>query len=188
MRQLLGPKQGNNEEQISHSAHNRHSINWAKQIISLNMTFGRVTSRFALLIEMKWSLPMCMEHLSFWWFILAYPILQPHFCTLMNKVFKEFLDKFIITYLDDIIVYSQTFEKHVNYLWTIFKVLNENTLFVKRKKCHFAPTKIWFLGHWNGKDSIRMDKSRYKLWWTGKHQRRYQSWDPSLVSSTIIST
>ncbi|KAJ8511859.1 hypothetical protein OPV22_002293 [Ensete ventricosum] len=56
------------------------------------------------------------------------------FCTLMNQLFKEYLDKFVVVYLDDIVVYSQTLDEHVGHLRTIFKVLRENTLFVKREK------------------------------------------------------
>ena len=69
------------------------------------------------------------------------------FCTLMNQLFKEYLDKFVVVYLDDIVVYSQTLEEHVKHLRTIFKVLRENTLFIKREKCYFAQTEILFLGH-----------------------------------------
>ena len=82
------------------------------------------------------------------------------FCTLMNQLFKEYLDKFVVIYLDDIVVYSQTLEEHVNYLQTIFKVLRENTLFVKREKCYFAQTEILFLGHRINDGSIWMDKSK----------------------------
>ncbi|XP_064963266.1 uncharacterized mitochondrial protein AtMg00860-like [Musa acuminata AAA Group] len=49
---------------------------------------------------------------------------------------------------------------HVEHLRTIFKVLRENTLFVKREKCYFAQTEILFLGHRIGDSSIRMDKSK----------------------------
>ena len=70
------------------------------------------------------------------------------------------MDKFVVVYLDDIVVYSQTLEEHVKHLRTIFKVLRENTLFVKREKCYFAQTEILFLGHRIGDCSIRMDKSK----------------------------
>ena len=81
------------------------------------------------------------------------------FRTLMNQLFKEHLDKFVVVYFDDFFIYSQTLEEHVKHLRTIFKVLRENTLFVKREKCYFTQTKILFLGHRIGDGSIRMDKS-----------------------------
>ncbi|XP_064966991.1 uncharacterized mitochondrial protein AtMg00860-like [Musa acuminata AAA Group] len=82
------------------------------------------------------------------------------FYTLMNQLFKECLDKFVVVYLDDIVIYSQTLEEHVQHLQTIFKVLKENTLFVKREKCYFAHMKLLFLGHRIGDGSIHMDKSK----------------------------
>ena len=45
------------------------------------------------------------------------------FCTFINKLFKKYLDKFMVVYLDDIIVYSQTLEVHVKHFRIIFKIL-----------------------------------------------------------------
>ncbi len=53
------------------------------------------------------------------------------FCTLMKKLFHPYLDLFVVVYLDDIIVYSNTSEEHVEYLRTIFQMLWKNQLFVK---------------------------------------------------------
>lgn len=58
--------------------------------------------------------------------------------TLMNQLFKKYLDKFVIIYFDDIIIYNQTLEKHIEHLQTIFKTLRENTLFMKNEKFYFA--------------------------------------------------
>jgi len=69
------------------------------------------------------------------------------FCTLMNNVFKDYLDKFVVIYLDDIIIYSNKLEEHVEHLEAVFKVLRENSLYVKEEKCYFAQEEIQFLGH-----------------------------------------
>ena len=60
------------------------------------------------------------------------------FCTLMNQVFHEYLDKFVVVYLDDIVVYSSTLEEHKDHLKRVFQKLKENQLYVKREKCSFA--------------------------------------------------
>ncbi|KAL4027588.1 hypothetical protein IC575_010758 [Cucumis melo] len=60
------------------------------------------------------------------------------FCTLMNQVFHEYLDKFVVVYLDDIVVYSTTMEEHRDHLQKVFQKLKENQLYVKREKCSFA--------------------------------------------------
>ncbi|KAL4013262.1 hypothetical protein IC575_025424 [Cucumis melo] len=69
------------------------------------------------------------------------------FCTLMNQVFHEYLDKFVVVYLDDIVVYSTTMEEHRDHLQKVFQKLKENQLYVKREKCSFAQERINFLGH-----------------------------------------
>ena len=50
------------------------------------------------------------------------------FCTLMNRVFHPFLDKFVVVYLDDIVIYSKTLDEHVQHLRQVFQVLRENEL------------------------------------------------------------
>ena len=44
------------------------------------------------------------------------------FCTLMNQLFHEYLDKFVVVYLDDLVVYSKMLKEHIQHLKTIFKV------------------------------------------------------------------
>lgn len=84
----------------------------------------------------------------------------PTFCTLMNKVFQPPLEKFVIVYLDDIVIYSKTLDEHVQYLRQIFQVLRKNELYIKKEKCEFAKQEVTFLGHvvFNGK--IKMDKAK----------------------------
>ena len=60
------------------------------------------------------------------------------FCTLLNEVFCDLLDKFIVVYLDDIIIYNKSLEEHVEHLRVIFKLLRDNQLYVKEEKCAFA--------------------------------------------------
>ena len=59
------------------------------------------------------------------------------FCTLMNQVFHEYLDQFIIVYLDDIVVYSTTLEEHKVHLKLVFDKLRQNQLYVKKEKFAF---------------------------------------------------
>ena len=84
------------------------------------------------------------------------------FCTLMNKVLQPFFDRFVVVYLDDIVIYSQSLEKHVEYLRQVFRVLRENQLYIKKEKCSFAQREIPFLGHIMGGGQIRMDGSKVR--------------------------
>ena len=69
------------------------------------------------------------------------------FCTLMNDVLRPFLDKSVVVYLDDIVVYSETMEKHRQDLKEVFNALQENKLYLKESKCMFGQEEIMFLGH-----------------------------------------
>ncbi|KAL5579059.1 hypothetical protein UlMin_011501 [Ulmus minor] len=100
------------------------------------------------------------------------------FCTLMNQVFQDFLDKFVVVYLDDIVVYSSTMEEHKKHLEMVFQKLRENQLYVKREKCAFAQTRINFLGHIIERGQIKMDMKKVKAiqeWKTPANVRELRS-------------
>ena len=60
------------------------------------------------------------------------------FCTLMNEVLQLFLDKSVMVYLDDIVVYSEMMEDHKQHLKEVFEALQENKLYLKESKCMFG--------------------------------------------------
>jgi hypothetical protein len=60
------------------------------------------------------------------------------FCTLMNDIFREWLDDFVIVYIDDILIYSSSMEEHAEHLRKVFQKLRENKLYVKLEKCEFG--------------------------------------------------
>ena len=63
------------------------------------------------------------------------------------RLFQPYLDRFVVVYLDDIVVYSGTLEEHVEHLRVVFQILRDNQLYVKKEKCSFAQQKFLFLGH-----------------------------------------
>lgn len=69
------------------------------------------------------------------------------------------MNKFVVVYLDDIVVYSQTLKEHLSHLCTVFERLRENSFYVKLEKCSFAQHKILF---WIGGGTIRMDKEKVR--------------------------
>ena len=60
------------------------------------------------------------------------------FCNLMNDMLYEFLDDFVVVYLDDIVVYNKSLGEHVEHLQLVFSALKKNSLYVKKEKCEFC--------------------------------------------------
>ena len=84
------------------------------------------------------------------------------FYTLMNKIFHPYLDKFMVVYLDDIVIYSNTLKEHVEHLRKVFKILRQNELYVKKEKCSFSKKKVSFLRHRIKDGRLMMANSKVK--------------------------
>ena len=69
------------------------------------------------------------------------------FMDMMQRVFRPYLDQFIIVFIDDILIYSDTAEQHAKHLRTALQTLREHQLFGKFSKCEFWRSEIHFLGH-----------------------------------------
>ena len=100
------------------------------------------------------------------------------FFTLMNKIFHPFLDKFVVVYLDDIVVYSDNLQDHVEHLRRVFEVLRENELYVKKEKCSFAQKKVSFLGHHIKDGRIMMERDKVQA---------INEWEPPKNTSELRS-
>jgi hypothetical protein len=85
-----------------------------------------------------------------------------YFMYLMNKVFMEYLDKFAVVFIDDILVYSKTKEEHAKHLRLILQKLREHKLYAKRSKCEFWLKEVTFLGHVVSNGGISVDPSKIK--------------------------
>jgi hypothetical protein len=90
-----------------------------------------------------------------------------YFMYLMNKVFMEYLDKFVVVFIDDILIFSKTEEEHRKNLRLVLEKLRSNQLYTKFSKCEFWLTKVAFLGHviFAGGVSLDPDKVRDVLNW-----------------------
>lgn len=69
------------------------------------------------------------------------------FQSLMNKIFRPFLRKFILVFFDDILKYSPTWSAHLMHLKEAFQLFKSNCLFVKLSKCQFCHNEIEYIGY-----------------------------------------
>jgi len=80
----------------------------------------------------------------------------------MNDIFREWLDDFVVVYIDDILIYSGSLEEHAEHLRKVFQRLRENKLYTKLEKCEFGVTKVDFLGHRIIQEGLQMDDHKVK--------------------------
>nr|AAQ56367.1 putative reverse transcriptase [Oryza sativa Japonica Group] len=81
------------------------------------------------------------------------------FMNLMNKVFMEFLDKFVLVFIDDILIYSKSEEEHEHHLRLVLEKLQEHQLYAKFSKCDFWLSEVKFLGHVITAQGVAVDPS-----------------------------
>ncbi|KAA3471012.1 reverse transcriptase [Gossypium australe] len=87
------------------------------------------------------------------------------FCTHMNKILQPFLDRFVVFYLDEIVVYSNSFEEHVEHSRKVFQILREMRYISKRKSANLPNAR-----YQGGK--IQIDETKIRVIVGGNHQTR----------------
>jgi hypothetical protein len=85
-----------------------------------------------------------------------------YFMYLMNKVFMEYLDKFVVVFIDDIMIFSKNEEEHDEHLRLVLQKLRENQLYAMQRKCEFWLKEVSFLGHIISEGGISVDPSKVK--------------------------
>ncbi|GJV92838.1 putative reverse transcriptase domain-containing protein [Tanacetum coccineum] len=84
------------------------------------------------------------------------------FMDLMNRVCKPYLDKFVIFFIDDILIYSKNKKEHEEHLKAILELLKKEELYAKFSKCEFWLPKVQFLGHVIDSQGIHVDPTKIK--------------------------
>jgi hypothetical protein len=82
------------------------------------------------------------------------------FQSLMNHVFHPFLYHFVLVFFDDILIYIKTWISHLTHVDQVLHLLSQHQLFLKQSKCSFGASKVEYLGHIVGKDSVRVDPKK----------------------------
>ncbi|KAL0556869.1 hypothetical protein IC582_005386 [Cucumis melo] len=115
------------------------------------------------------------------------------FMDLMNRVFKDFLDMFVIVFIDDILVYSKTEVEHEDHLHQVLGTLRANKLYAKFSKCEFWLKKVSFLGHVVSSEGVSVNPVKIEVVtsWprpsTVSEIRSLQELKQKLVSAPVLT-
>ncbi|KAK8976607.1 hypothetical protein V6N11_057207 [Hibiscus sabdariffa] len=82
------------------------------------------------------------------------------FMDMMNRVFRPYLDQFVVVFIDDILIYSRSEAEHVEHLRIVLQTLRDHRLYAKLSKCEFWLKKVTFLGHVVSAEGIQVDPSK----------------------------
>ena len=85
------------------------------------------------------------------------------FMDLMNRVFRPYVDQFVIVFIDDILVYSKDRENHNTHLQVVLETLRKEQLYAKLSKCEFWLNEVSFLVHIVSKEGIRVDPKKIEV-------------------------
>ncbi|GJW06784.1 putative reverse transcriptase domain-containing protein [Tanacetum coccineum] len=125
------------------------------------------------------------------------------FMDLMNRVCRPYLDKFVIVFIDDILIYSKTREEHVEHLRLVLELLKKEKLYAKFSKCEFWLREVQFLRHVINGNGIHVDPSKIEVvknWkaprtltecktfdWGKEHELAFQTLKDKLCNAPILA-
>ena len=104
------------------------------------------------------------------------------FIDLMNRVFRSYVDQFVVVLIDDILVYSKDQESHDTHLRVVLETLRKKQLYAKVSECEFWLNEVSFLGHIVSKEGIRVNPKKIEVVVEWKPQKKMLqkcvvSWD-----------
>ena len=81
----------------------------------------------------------------------------------MNDIFKLYLRRFVLVFFDDILVYSQCLDDHLDHLKTVLNIMLSHKLYAKRSKCVFGSSEVEYLGHNISSKGVKVDPKSQPL-------------------------
>jgi len=109
-----------------------------------------------------------------------------YFVDLMNRVFRDVLNKFVLVFIDDILVFSKDEKEHETHLKFVLETLRSHQLKAKFSKCHFWKDEVRFLGHTVSENGISIDPAKIVVINVSSiHFKYYQNYLLSLLNPEL---
>ena len=80
---------------------------------------------------------------------------------LMNDIFREFLDDFVVCYLDDTLIFAKNEKDHEKYVWMVLQKLHDTRFYAKSEKCVFHQPQVEFMGYLISGKGLSMDSKKF---------------------------
>jgi hypothetical protein len=140
----------------------------------------------------EWKTAIKTKYGFYEWLVIPFGLTNASntFMRLMNHVLRAFIDKFVVVYFDDILVYNKDLKKHIEHLRYVFDVLRCEKLYANFKKCTFCMEKVVFLGYVVSTKGIEVCRHRRKYQLLHSKERVFSFFldpDPHLASVCDLS-